>query len=176
MRKSEVVTRGSAWRGGALPALNVKVYKSARDITPAEWTELQSEFGDGFTYEWITEHLTDEAVDAWWMAACEDHFELAQSDASEVFDRWAVRCELDGRSGGWLVMRGLPDMESWDATILAKWARFARYCASIVDDVPRACAWYIGANVYETELETFERAESTRDDINADALSALKVG
>lgn len=156
--------------------MNVKVYKSVHDITETEWTGLRMEIADGFSAEWIAEHVDDRTVDAFWQAACEDGLELAQTDADEVFGDHSVRCELDGRSGGWLIVRGLPDVETWDAVMVAKWSRYAKYVAAIVDDIPRACAWLIGANVYEAELTDMERAESTRDDINADALASLKVG
>lgn len=29
-----------------------------------------------------------------------------------------------GRSGGWLVVEGLPDVEDWDAVMLGRWRRF----------------------------------------------------
>lgn len=34
----------------------------------------------------------------------------------------------EGRLGGWLVVDGLPEVESWDAIKVAAWGRFAHWC------------------------------------------------
>lgn len=117
-----------------------------------------------------------DSADEW---AREDCWELAQEAASEIWPATkpvrryrkvngkfvknergdfvqdtiyepAVKVWSAGRQGGWLVVDGLPGVESWDAIELARWARFAKSVEQIRDEAyPYAFLWNLGANVYE---------------------------
>src|SRR5260221_11426319 len=57
--------------------------------------------------------------------ACEDGFDMLQNDAQEIFGA-SAKVYSTGRQGGWAVVEGLPDIESWDAIMLSKWSRFCK--------------------------------------------------
>jgi hypothetical protein len=64
----------------------------------------------------------------------------------------------DGRSGGWLVVHGLPDVETWDAIALGRWAKFNKMIRDLVDEgYPYDFVWHLHVNVYEPYVETFSR-------------------
>ena len=45
----------------------------------------------------------------------------AEDIARDIFGDKSLKVYSEGRSGGWLVVKGLPDIEYWDAIILGKW-------------------------------------------------------
>jgi hypothetical protein len=94
-------------------------------------------------------------------AAADDSFEWAGETAAMIWPGYPVKVYAKGRQGGWLVVDGLPSVDTWDATMLGRWRRFERYVRAAVDDSPRAVAWVICANVYEREAEA-EDAERAR--------------
>lgn len=76
-------------------------------------------------------------------SACESFWEewrnvdrYPQPDDRPYFDR-PVYVYQDGRQGGWLYVTGLPPIETWDAVVLAKWARFQR---DVEADVAYRCS------------------------------------
>lgn len=153
MRKVDIETYGG------LPSVNVKVYGRIADVTlpmdlgssyPSGHPELvETSFtDDGFTVEWTRENLSDESLDTWFWDACASGMEDAQSVAEDIFGT-GVTVSQDGRSGGHLVVDGLPDIESWDAIAVSRWDRFITQVDAIVEDIPRATLWLIYANVYE---------------------------
>lgn len=162
MRKDEITVRGN-WHE-SLPALNVKVYFDESDVT---WETLADDFGwDAAELDRFRAWLREQC-DAWeyqsmtdwaWDEACRDGFELAGTDLEDVFSDYNLTIEQDGRSGGWLVVRGLPDVESWDAIMVAKWGKFAKWVEAIRVDTSYRFAWLLAANVWEREEEETERA------------------
>jgi hypothetical protein len=78
---------------------------------------------------------------------CEDHYELAKDDASEhFFPDYNIQVSTEGRSGGWLVVEGLPDVDTWGAKLLQTWKEFVDFCNTLVADIPRSMAWDVLAN------------------------------
>lgn len=77
-----------------------------------------------------------------------------RSDA--LFPDHAVTLETEGRSGGWLVVRGLPDLDTWDAVMLSRWRRFERIVRHMVDDFAATVAGLVCINTYESELAEAE--------------------
>jgi hypothetical protein len=75
-------------------------------------------------------------------------WEFAQTLADDTFGAGA-KVWSAGRSSGWCVVDGLPDVDSWDAIALGRWARFARDVRAIADDLPYQTFWGIAANVYD---------------------------
>ncbi len=77
------------------------------------------------------------------------------------------------KTGGWLYVDGLPDVESWDAIALAKWARFARIVADLVADVPRLTLELCAINRYAAERDARDAREQKCADMAADAMAEL---
>lgn len=169
-RKTDVQT--SYHNGGSrgAPMLNVKVHMSHRNVSlplaegmyllPGEdvWREALTH--EGFTHEWIDTNLSDGDMQIWWEAACQSGWEMAHETARDIFgpvDMWQ-----EGRSGGWLVVPDLADVEGWDAIDLGKWRTFARHIDAIVEDIPRAFLMLVYMNVYEPAHEA-EEAEAADD-------------
>lgn len=107
-------------RGKRRPAINVKVYKGLESLTPENWrdireqSELDSEVASQFGPEWIDayQERKQDAFYEWWNDACQSQFEMAEEDAKALFGD-SIECFLEGRSGGWLVVEGLPDTDDW---------------------------------------------------------------
>ena len=98
----------------------------------------------------------------WRSEAAGDAFESAGEDAAAIFGEYPrPKVYAEGRSGGWLVVDGLPSVDTWDAVALGRWRRFERYVRAAVDDFPRAVAWLVCANTYRAEREA-EDAERAR--------------
>lgn len=106
-------------------------------------------------------------------AACESNFELAESDAKDqYFPGYNIKVYTEGRSGGWLVVEGLPDVDSWGPDLLTAWHEFEKCCQGLVDDVPRAMAWHVLANSQDQLAERTVTVEVslTLSDVDLDRL------
>ena len=151
MRKSDVEFHSSE------PAVNVKVYKSIRNVTlPMELGRFSNgtEYTDSnFTHDWIEDYLEREDRD--WATTfemvCADGFEMLEDEAQDIFGSH-VKVYSEGRSGGWAVVHGLKDFDSWDAIDLAKWAKFTKFARAITDDVPRQMVHSIYLDAYEPAM------------------------
>lgn len=83
---------------------------------------------------------------------CEGKFEYAEHHAQTTyFPDYGVRVFSAGRSGGWAVVEGLPEVNTWSPELLTKWSEFETFCRELADDVPRDMAWNVLAN-YQDEL------------------------
>jgi hypothetical protein len=120
MKKSEVETYGG------YPSVNVKVHQFGPMIGEIEkrfnCSEAQAE--KALEYAW------ESAQESFW----EDWREMAnEAEGLPYFAGYSVKIYGEGRSSGHLVVHGLPDVESWDAIILAKWAKFAKEVRADID-------------------------------------------
>jgi hypothetical protein len=168
--RDDVQTHSDGFRD-SLPAVNVKVYKGIHDV----WTQYEREErdDDGFTLEWIEEHLTDDDLSHYFQFACESEYEYLEgwatgTDGAEdpLFPDDNITLEVQGRSGGWIAVRGLPAIEDWDAVRLARWRRFERIARSIADGIPIQMLSLIEINAYESAREEAEEAaRAARQDI-----------
>lgn len=182
MKRSEVTLHRDNWACEGLPAIDVKVRHWIDDLRDDQWESIRAELdcGDaaaGFDLAWIKAHGGDDfhGFEYAWEWATADGWEYAATDLENVYgtDRWPpVTIEQQGRSGGWLVVRGLPDVEEWDAVLLAKWARFVKYVRQTVDDIPYLAALHCGTR-YVEQLERFAEIEERRNAIAADSLARL---
>lgn len=163
MRKSDVEFHAEHYRPSH-PAVNVKIYKSTRSI------KLPMELGRSrkldektytvhythpeFTHDWLDEN--EERLQWTFGDACEQGFEYIREFATECFpaSRFGkIEVYSEGRSGGWVVVHGLPDFETWDAVMLSRWARFARHARLTADDVPHQMVDMAYHNVFLPEHE-----------------------
>ena len=117
MRKEDVATRQG------YPALNVKVH----NFWPTQ-AAIQARFN-------CPEEIADRALEYAFESTAELFWnESAPEIARECFSHFPVEVWQDGRSGGWLYVEGLPDVSSWDAIMLGRWARFARMIREDIRD------------------------------------------
>ena len=137
MKKSEMKFHGVGYGSSIVPAVNVKVDRFDPDL---------SEF-PGMTREYIQGADSD---GGWFNLACGDGFEWLQEEAIRIFGP-GVKVYSEGRNGGWAIVDGLPDFESWDAIQVSRWARFARVARGIADAVPEVMADLIYHNKFLPE-------------------------
>lgn len=134
--------------GHGNPAVNVKIYKSFRDVKlplhmgssyPTGHPELisHSYTDDGFTHDWIESWCENnqDSANAIWDMCCIDGYEQAKDLAKDLFGPF-VEVWAEGRSGGWLEVEGLPPVEGWDAVALGQWRKFEKHCRLLADDIP----------------------------------------
>lgn len=153
MRKTEIEMHRDGWYGDPLPSVNVKVRAYGEDFLKA-FDEAWPDYSVGDAADPRARAMYEDALERYdegWLfqAACEIGWERAQEDAEQIFTDYAVKIESQGRSGGHLVVRGLPDVEEWDAVLVQKWARFARYVRSEVNEIPYVMADLWLANTWE---------------------------
>jgi hypothetical protein len=131
-----------------VPHVNVKVRRGLEDVR----FEGDCEIPDGLTVEWIRANISeDELNDLFWQT-CQSEWEMLQQDAEEIFGD-GVEVNAGGRSGGWACVTGLEDIESWDAVMLAKWKKFARYAGEYAKGIPEQMVYSIVANEWEAAQE-----------------------
>lgn len=105
-------------------AVNVK----ARHY-PSAW-KVSDHFG-------IPEDDAEELLETVFESSREYFWEQVQDVANEIFP-CDTKVYSAGRSGGWVVVWGLPDISYWDAIDLAKWRKFERICKAMRDFY---CSW-----------------------------------
>lgn len=155
--------------GERRPAVNVKIYRDLRDAWPEFERTERSE--DGLTLEWIEEQMTEERIADVWGHACVSEFEYLErwatgADGDSLFPDDSVTLHWTGRSGGWIEVSGLPDIEEWSAVHLARWRRFERIARELADGVPLQTLCLIEINDYEwARDEEEERERAARQDI-----------
>lgn len=110
---------------GGYPAVNVKVHNFGPSID-----QIVERFG-------CSEATAEKALGFAWESATQGFWEYWQdtSDPATMpyFADYRVKVYGEGRSGGHLVVHGLPEVESWDAIMLSKWAKFEREVREDVD-------------------------------------------
>lgn len=146
--KSDVQTHsdGTGWRQ-SYPALNVKLHNMFDGHVDA----IQEKFSCS---EKQAQIALDMAVDS----STERFWEDTQDTSDHFFGKTSATVYSEGRSNGWLVVIGLPSIESWDAIQLMKWRRFAKCidqdieyrCAinTIIEDIEANQWWKEGAEQY----------------------------
>ena len=160
MKKSDVETRSGPYGGDPRgPCLNVKCY--------GNWPrrELARHFGIDYNAPEL-----DTALEYAWESACEQFWEQAQDVANYALEG-AERAEKlngkpgrytvysAGRSGGWLVVEGLPDLETWDAIMLGRWAKFAKTIAADI-------AYRLGFDALRDDIEANEWLKPGAEKLN----------
>lgn len=156
--RDNVETHCQGYYGPQLPAVNVKVRGGLESVSlPLDLGQVSEDGGatftpvttpEDFTREWL-EGLPEEATGALWEWALESGWEMLRADAAEIFSAYDIEVWAEGRSGGWAVVSGLPEIEEWDAVLLAKWRRFERFAKGYAADIPRAMAELAFLNLWE---------------------------
>lgn len=167
MRKSEVETYYTGRE--RLPSVDIKVH------TMWQWervvpTFVKDNVDPRFTVEWITEHVSDEDMDTLFWHACEFEFEYFQGWADEIIP--GINLEREGRSGGHMVATNLPDVETWDAIMLGKWAKLARIAREIADGIP----YQVIDLIYNNDFERWATEDDARQADEAAAQLPIVAG
>ena len=155
-----------------------------------------------FGADWIRGRYDDgtaqdlyDGPDAWAReAAWDDAREAARELFGDLPGVGNVEVWSAGRSGGWATVQGLPDLEELEELeerangeevqeaeeareelerILGAWAEFEARGRATVEDLGRAIAWHVGANVFEHEAR--EYAEELERIARVRALVAERV-
>ncbi len=115
------------------------------------------EFGDDSEFwAWVHEvsdnDYSPDVFEGAYEIACEQGWEDAKELANDIFPPNA-KVWSDGRSGGWLVVDGLPDVDDWDAIQLGYWSKFVKGVQCILDDLDYQFIWHLNVNVWEPHNE-----------------------
>jgi hypothetical protein len=121
MKKSGIELHADRFGAQPHPAVNVKV----RGLPSAD--RIAGHFG-------CSAQVATRALEFAFESAQERFWEQAEAVAAEIFAGWPCRVYSEGRSGGWLAVHGLPEVESWDAMMVSKWARLAEWCRNEIAD------------------------------------------
>lgn len=138
------------------PVLNVKDYESYRGYAE----RIAKDFHiDEERAEKTLEKAYERAKEDFWNSVDPDWCD--ESPFARAFPGIDLQVGSTGRSGGWLIVIGLPDVSGWDAVMLRKWQKGAKavyeimeYCQSY-----EAIAYYIDEWDLATDLKKFEELE-----------------
>lgn len=109
--REDVQTHRLGYGSDRAPAVNVKNYA----YIPAHL--VTDKFG-------CSEARAETALRYAWESACETFWDMdAPQIVEDAFGKH-VKFYSEGRSGGWLVVIGLPPVDEWDAIALGKWRSF----------------------------------------------------
>lgn len=121
-RKADIQRHTDGGYGTFYPAVNVKVYHFPTvEQVQAEWPD-------------VDEKTAEKALEFAYESSCEIFWEYWQDKAGDVenglygspeysyFPGYNNRLMVysAGRSGGWLIVQGLPPVEEWDAVMVAR--------------------------------------------------------
>ncbi len=151
-KKADVLIdyHGHGNRGQERPALNVKHYGDV-EYTAERIAEhfgcdaATAERAAGWCYESAREQFWEQALDSLNYAFCGGKEYDGRYKPSGLQDG-PYKIWAEGRSGGWLVAEGLPDVSTWDAATLQKWRRFAR---TIQQEMEYLASWDYGREMIE---------------------------
>ena len=119
MKKSEVQTHNDSPYGRQYPAINVKCRNwidRSVIVTRFKCSEEQAQKA--------SEYACNMAVQQFW--------DDATAEAMEVFGS-GVKVYSAGGFGGWLIVKGLAPIKSWDAIKLGKWSKFVGIIEGSID-------------------------------------------
>lgn len=125
-RKLDIERHTDHGYGTYYPAVNVKVQSLDCTID-----DVAQRFG-------CTEDQAEKALGIAWDSECEQFWAYWQDTTGDLenglygspeyahFPGYKVMVYAAGRSGGWLIVEGLPPVEEWDAILVSRWGRFVK--------------------------------------------------
>jgi hypothetical protein len=120
--KSQIQTHSDGFGRSSNPAINVK----CRNFPCA--SDVSAKFK-------CSKETASKAIDFAYECACANFWEQVQEQADYHLGS-GYKVYSEGRCSGWLVVHGMPDLESWDAIACAKWWRFEKV---ILGDIAYRC-------------------------------------
>lgn len=118
MSKTQVTMHAEYMRD-AHPAINVKV------------RGLDIDAGDVMRQFMCDETVAERALEHAWEAQCEMFWLDVPGEVERMLPAGA-KVYSEGRSGGWLAVHNLPDVERWDAVMLSKWRKVQKFVEQAV--------------------------------------------
>jgi len=144
--KDDVETHREGYGYTRLPAVNVKSYVY---IDPDKVVDVYH----------CSEATAEQAVQNAWECHAQSFWETDTDSELDYFfgAHHGLKVYSEGRSSGWLVVKGLPEIESWDAIAVARWGRFARAIRLQVDYLCsiEAMLETIGVNGWALDADAF---------------------
>ena len=125
-KKTDIKLHTDGGYGTYYPAVNIKVYNLG-----CTTDDVMQKFG-------CTEEVAEKALQFAFDAECRDFWEYWQDTTGDVenglygspeyafFPGEKVMVQCAGRSGGWLIVQGLPPVEEWNAIMVSRWNKFQR--------------------------------------------------
>ena len=172
-RKTDVQTHRVGYGYNSAPAVNIKLdlYNWLRRVDRAEVAYYVGDDEVAEFMAWLDDRYDDDndpdGTDLWGLAEshAEGEWEYFADWAVEHFGR-GVRISREGRSGGWMTVEGLDDIERWDAIALGKWRQWERWVRSTIEDFPTGMAVLAAINEWEVVRAEREakRAEAAYND------------
>lgn len=153
-----------------LPALNVKVYDAPeytaeRIVAEFGCSEAAAERAAQYAYESAQEQFWEQATDSL-------NFAMLGDERASQFKPCGLKdgpyeVYSDGRSGGWLVVKGLGTVEEMDGPTFQKWRKFARFIGAEIDYL---LTWDYGREMIEANewAPRIDTSEAQRSDIRHD--------
>jgi len=131
--RDDVETHGRGFYSHGNPAINVK----AHDFPYVHNRDVQSAWGQKYTEAQITRALNFafESLQETFWEGWHEVLEHPERDY-DFFPQHTIRMDGEGRQGGWMIITGLPDLDNWDAIMLARWRHLERV---VREDVAYNC-------------------------------------
>jgi hypothetical protein len=108
MKKSDIEVHSD--RGAGHPAINVKYHGNGFMLKEKVMEQFK-----------CSEPCAEKALEYAWNMAQRDFWEDAEELVKDIFPEGKMYSE--GRSGGWLTVHGLPDVDTWDAIMVSRWSK-----------------------------------------------------
>ena len=86
---------------------------------------------------------------------------------------WAPSVDIYETENELVLKADLPDVESWDALAVSRWAKFQKQVREIADGIPYDTLTLLAINDYAWECETFAAAETLAETVGADSMAEL---
>lgn len=144
-----------------LPAINVKCYKAPKYTS----ARIAAHFGcDEVTAERAAQFAYDSAVEQFWEQALDSlNFAMLGDERASHLKPCGLKdgpytIEADGRSGGWLIAKGIGTVEAMDGPTFQKWRKFCRF---IDAEMKYLASWDYGRNMIEAN-EWAPKAETSK--------------
>ena len=160
---------------GGKPAVNIKVYRGLESVKfPINMGRYSEDGGKtwkdsitdlDFDRTWILRNMSDQEIVEWHDITAQDRILLLIEIAIGEFQDAGYHVEIyqAGRSGGWLEVSGLPDIEDWGEDLFDLWKDFENACQAEVEAFPESMAVDIYMNIWEAKKEDERR---TREEID----------
>lgn len=118
--KEDVTQRVYGYRQ---PVINIKVY---------DWKYTPEQLMDD---ERVLDYTQAQAIiQSVYERHTAEFWDDVRWEVEQIFGR-GYQVGSEGRSGGWLVVRGLSDVDEWDAVMLGKWRRLEAWCKAEIKEL-----------------------------------------
>ena len=146
-KKTDIETHSDNGYGAGYPSVNVKVYHVGCDTSDViamfpTCSEAQAEKALEYAFTSACESFWD-----YWAGS--DNAGIGENSEYAYFPGEKLRVYSSGRSGGWLIVQGLPPVEDWNAVMVNRWNKFQK-------DVKTDVAYHVSK---EALLEAIESNE-----------------